>query len=363
MKNQKLFVTASLLTAILSKGAFAQEALDDRWYIAPTVSYLGLDDDRMTSRSGHGLSVGLGKAVSEHINVEGKVIYNRYQHQNDRSLDTKYQWDTFGAALDVQYYLWRDTLSPYVAASAGVMDSNVSGGNAVGFIADAGVGVAYEINDALSIRSDVRYRFNDNINDNITSGNRSRYNDMVVNVGFVIPFGAKPSSAPASAPVQEPFVKETILPKSEKAKITNPDLDGDGVLNAMDQCPNTPEGYFVNEQGCDLSAPVLKGVNFAVNSSALNEESKTNLDKVAEELINYPKKGMIEVQGHTSSSGAEEYNMTLSQKRAEVVADHLKNEGVSNDITAVGYGETSPIADNATKAGKAANRRVAIIWK
>jgi outer membrane protein OmpA-like peptidoglycan-associated protein len=67
----------------------------------------------------------------------------------------------------------------------------------------------------------------------------------------------------------------------------------------------------------------------------------------------------IEIRGHTDNVGSEESNHTLSHKRAQAVLEELAKNGVSRDrMTAMGFGETQPIADNATKEGRAKNRRV-----
>lgn len=103
---------------------------------------------------------------------------------------------------------------------------------------------------------------------------------------------------------------------------------------------------------------VLKGVNFANNSAQLTSESTVILDDVAATLV---KRGDIraEVAGHTDDRGAADYNRSLSQRRAESVRSYLVSKGVdASRLTARGYGEDSPIADNKTSAGRAENRRV-----
>jgi len=327
MKHRKLLTAISLVATIFAKNAVASHSYDDRWYVSPTVSYLWLDDDRLTSRSGHGASLGLGKAINKNINLEVKGIYNRYQDQNGKNLANKYQWDTFGAAVEAQYYLSRGKISPFFVASVGAMDSNIAGQNALGFIGDAGAGLAYKISKNLSVRSDVRYRFNDNFNKDITLGNRARYNDLSVNVGFVIPFGAKSSSSTGHKCHKH---EEKIAQIAKKVESINKDLSG---------------------------------VNFRVNSAILGAKSKATLDHVSTKIIKFADKGEIEIQGHTSSSGSNKINMVLSNKRAQSVANYLKSKGVKNNIIAKGYGEEVPIADNSTREGRLANRRVVIIWK
>jgi OOP family OmpA-OmpF porin len=86
------------------------------------------------------------------------------------------------------------------------------------------------------------------------------------------------------------------------------------------------------------------------------------LDGVAQSLISYPLKDDLEVHGHTSSEGSNAYNMKLSQKRSQSVANYLASKGVSNRLIARGYGESQPIANNNTEQGREQNRRVELIW-
>ena len=139
------------------------------------------------------------------------------------------------------------------------------------------------------------------------------------------------------------------------------DNDGDGVLDVNDQCPDTPEGAEVDANGCpkvEKRDLILKGVNFELNSANLTPESSATLDQVAESMTIWDTI-TIEVAGHTDSTGSAEYNQKLSQARAETVLNYLASKGISRDrMKAVGYGETMPIADNATPEGRAKNRRV-----
>ncbi len=142
------------------------------------------------------------------------------------------------------------------------------------------------------------------------------------------------------------------------------DSDGDGVNDALDKCPGTPKGKKVDEKGCEIlfdevrSTLVLKGVNFEFNSADLTPNSRTILDSVAASLREW-KEIRVEVAGHTDSIGSDGYNKTLSQRRAESVRKYLVSKGVDGSrLTAKGYGESKPIADNGTDAGRAENRRV-----
>lgn len=103
----------------------------------------------------------------------------------------------------------------------------------------------------------------------------------------------------------------------------------------------------------------LPGVVFAEGSAQLTPEAKAILEAVASRLVR--EEGSLEVAGHTSSTGSAEFNMMLSQKRAESVRDFLISQGVeASRLTAQGYGEEQPVATNETKAGQQANKRVEI---
>lgn len=108
---------------------------------------------------------------------------------------------------------------------------------------------------------------------------------------------------------------------------------------------------------------VLEGVNFDFDESVIRPEDQANIDKDIATLEQWGKVN-IEVAGHTDSRGSDEYNMTLSQQRADAVRNHLIKKGIEADrLTAVGYGESQPVADNATDEGRFKNRRVELIQK
>lgn len=183
------------------------------------------------------------------------------------------------------------------------------------------------------------------------------------------------------------------------------DSDGDGVFDGLDRCPDTPAGVKVNTEGCPLdsdgdgipdykdncptvpapgtadgcppkaaepaapeavepAAPrkmTLNGVNFDFDSARLRPESIAILDKAVATLKGWGDV-KVEVAGHTDSVGTDEYNLNLSQSRAETVRAYLIDKGIPADrLTAKGYGESMPEADNDTAEGRFKNRRVELI--
>jgi len=105
---------------------------------------------------------------------------------------------------------------------------------------------------------------------------------------------------------------------------------------------------------------ILEGVNFSTDSAKLKPESRVILDNAADTLKSWDDvKVMIEVAGHTDSTGTDAYNQKLSERRAETVRAYLIEKGIAADrLIAKGYGESQPVADNRTKEGRYKNRRV-----
>ena len=191
------------------------------------------------------------------------------------------------------------------------------------------------------------------------------YNDIIVNLGVQIPLSAQPEPVPDAV---EPV-----------AVVASGDADGDGVADDRDQCPDTVAGIAVDGTGCAPAptpvepAPpaeptletakagdriVLHGVNFETARATLTTNAKTILDQVADKLLARAEL-RVEVGGHTDARGSDAYNQDLSERRAQSVMAYLTERGIGAErLTAVGYGEAQPVADNETDDGRERNRRV-----
>ena len=123
------------------------------------------------------------------------------------------------------------------------------------------------------------------------------------------------------------------------------------------------EGAKVERVGEGIKVTFDSGILFAVNSYQLSEQSKEEIAKLAEILQKYEDTNIM-FAGHTDNTGSEEYNLELSEERAKAVAEYAAFTGVdASRMTITGYGESDPIADNSTVAGRAENRRVEVaIW-
>lgn len=155
-----------------------------------------------------------------------------------------------------------------------------------------------------------------------------------------------------------PFTPEGVQVESNGCAV---DSDGDGVPDYLDQCPETPLGTVVDTTGCAYKIVKLEGVNFAFDSSNLTDEAKRILDSAVSRIKGHSSSSFT-VEGHTDSYGSDAYNQQLSERRAKAVMNYLISRGVpASSLSAVGKGESYPIASNDSREGRAQNRRVVVI--
>ena len=143
-----------------------------------------------------------------------------------------------------------------------------------------------------------------------------------------------------------------------------PDADGDGVGDAQDKCPN--EAGIAANNGCPgvsaeaeaVFAQALRGIQFESSKDIIKGESYNILTNVVKVMKDNPSYKLF-IQGHTDSQGDDGFNQKLSEDRAAAVKQWLVNKGVSSSrMRTAGFGETVPVADNGTAAGRKQNRRV-----
>ena len=120
-------------------------------------------------------------------------------------------------------------------------------------------------------------------------------------------------------------------------------------------------GIDVQRQGDNIVLNMPSDITFAVAQSDIQSQFYGPLDQIAETLRQYPQT-VIDVVGHADSTGSDDYNQALSERRAASVASYLVSRGVLRDrLFAAGRGESQPIASNATEQGRAQNRRVEVV--
>ena len=119
-------------------------------------------------------------------------------------------------------------------------------------------------------------------------------------------------------------------------------------------------GVSVTRVGDNITLNMPGNITFATNSADLNAGFYDVLTSVSL-VVNQFEQTVIEVAGHTDSTGSDAYNQQLSERRARSVASYLQSQGISSQrMITVGMGESRPVADNSTDAGRAQNRRVEI---
>ena len=136
--------------------------------------------------------------------------------------------------------------------------------------------------------------------------------------------------------------------------ISNVDSDGDGVPDDQDKCPNTPNGAQVDKDGCWA----YHGVFFDFDQYNIKPESKLLFDN-AIKVLNINSGLTVEIQGHTDDVGTADYNLKLSERRAQAVKDYLVARGINpSRLTVKGFGMSNPSVPNDSEKGRAYNRRV-----
>jgi OOP family OmpA-OmpF porin len=197
---------------------------------------------------------------------------------------------------------------------------------------NAGLGFKYFFDETVALRLDANQVWYGKKSDGYEGHPGRRIYSPVITAGLTFQLGATPGCI---------------------------DPDGDGVCDPYDKCPGTPAGYRVDADGCPITVSITLDVKFDFDKAVVKPQYRSEVEKAATFLSQHPGSTAV-VEGHTDSRGADAYNQRLSERRANAVRDYLVSQfGIdSNRVTAVGYGESRPIADNNTDAGRAQNRRV-----
>lgn len=360
------------VAATLVTPAIAEERRDTI-YINPFAGFQYFDDKRSLDESA---TYGFGVEYRFLPNWAIEGVYSRANadHKNG-SGDSDFE----EVRVDGTYYFAdpEEKWNPYVSLGAGHADfgndssrMGTSGSNHDETRVNVGTGVRYNVTDRFSLRGDLR---------EFHGIDESTF-DTQVSLGFSLAFArttTSPSSAPAPAPVpakpadtdndgvidsrdQCPGTKAGVAVNTAGCEL---DADNDGVVNSVDQCPNTTAGADVDATGCEGVTETIETfeveVQFPLNSAEIGDSYDDEIRRVANFLKANPET-IVEIAGHSDSTGAADYNLNLSQLRAEAVAARLTDAlGVNPArVSATGYGETQPIASNDTAEGRATNRRV-----
>ena len=394
MSIMRPLALAALATAIATP-ALAESR--QTVYLTPFIGFQLFDDARDLSETGI-TGIGVEYRFAPHWAVE--AVYSK------DTADRKYvngSSDFEDIRLDGTYYFaaQEESWNPYLSVGAGQTDFGddklsyqTLGSDHDETRVNVGGGFRYNVGDRVSLRAEVR-EFHGVGEDTF---------DTQALLGFSLAFNRTTSDS-SPQPMQPADGDNDGVPDTRDQCPGTPagasvdsngcerDADGDGVADSRDQCPATPAGARVNNRGCELDGDkdgvvnsmdqcpgtkagatvdatgcegvtetvktVELNVTFPTNSSVIGDRFDNEIRQVADFMRKNPKTS-VEIAGHSDSRGDDDYNRFLSQRRADSVASRLTGPlGVSADrVSAVGYGEAEPVANNNTAAGRAENRRV-----
>jgi OOP family OmpA-OmpF porin len=344
------------------------------FHLAPIVHGVLTDRDRAVDDAA-AFTLAAGFPVHAKWDVELNLFRGHFDRDGGGRLDLD------AAGFNVLHVFRRDAMhAPFALLGVGAQraESSSNDSSTDGY-ADAGLGLlttfrrSEETGAALSLRWEARARYD------LAGG--AEHLDYFFGVGLQYAFGsARARSAAAAVPAPAAAPRELadedrdgVADRDDRCRGTaqgrtvgtdgcEPDIDADddNVANDVDACPDTPRGTRTDARGCELRQEIrLPLVTFEYGSDRLKPEASTTLDEAVATLRLNPDV-RIEVAGHTDARGSDAYNLDLSQRRAEAVRRHLIEKGVTNVLTARGYGEREPIADDTTEAGRSENRRVVL---
>ncbi len=319
----------------------AVSSYDGRWYIAPTVGAYFNDSDRNTSSRQFYYGLGFGRYFSPNMSLD--LFIDRTSRRIDNKvfaggpIPNNRNWANTSIGAAARFYArdwnaWR----PY--ALVGIMGSRHQSFSESGWspAADLGAGLSKTMGQSTDFRMEAAYRYDW---DNKTQRAENGYGDWYLGFSVVARFGT-PAAAPAPVAVQAPpAAPEAPAPVEE---------------------PILPQHVVIDLRGVNFKFDRPKAGETDISKSLAEPtaDSMSVLEQAADTLQRYPEM-RVTVAGYTDSIGTEAYNQKLSERRAKIVYDYLISHGIdaSRLDGPIGHGESGPIADNDTEAGRAQNRR------
>lgn len=296
--------------------------------------YLIPDNDRLSGSNEFNRAGGVGAELGYRITkpVELRLSYTRFAAELDRGSNIQ---GINQYAVDALYFPTEENF--YLLGGANLLDFSSKTEPAI----NLGMGYRQYFTTQFAgyVEGKGNYQFDD------------KYTDAIAQVGLIYFFGANEQVA-------------KVEPVAYVAPVAK-DSDKDGVIDSVDQCPNTPRADKVDKVGCtiftkeQLSYRLL--VNFDNDKADVKPEFYGEIAKVATFLKQYPQVD-VTIDGHTSAAGSAPYNQKLSEKRAQAVAKLLVSKyGIdAKRLQPVGYGETKLLDKSNTAKAAQMNRRIEI---
>lgn len=342
-----------------ANAAFAEQL--SGFSITPSAGLRTLDRDLQLDDAYYG-SLGLGYKFATRWGFELTYQLGEAIHEQQAN-----EIDIEQLRFDALYHFDRDgQVQPFIMLGGGEERWDTGSNTYTNSVFNAGVGLQIWLNDWASLRTDLRV-INDLDNE---------HTSYAAGLGLrLLLGGSKPKPEPvlhlpADTDGDAVFDDFDNCPDSpagaevdENGCSVLVDDDQDGITNAEDACPDTSFGAKVDERGCYILITETKEIRlqieFAPDSVKVPGGSYTEIAAVAEFMREHPLTD-VHIEGHTDDTGAAAYNLTLSQQRAQAVADVLVEQyGIAaSRVAATGYGEADPLAANNSPANRARNRRV-----
>ncbi len=264
--------------------------------------------------------------------------------------DTGDKFKVFYPSANVAYNFVFGKFVPFVKAGAGayIMDPE-NGSSETDFGVNYGAGLKYFFTQNLAFRAEADHFID------TESGTGTHNLQALAGLSFFFGNCKKAEAVKRAGEVKKAAV-ETVAAVAPVAEETPAP-----AAVEQQEVVFVPAPQPVKEEVLTLTKEknlVLHGITFANGSASITPESEKVLNAVYAALVAAPDFS-VEIQGHTDSTSSDAFNLKLSQTRANAVKDYLVKKGIAeNRLAAKGYGEAQPIADNATKEGRAANRRI-----
>lgn len=360
MKKNIISLTVAASLGLSAFAVSAEDMYRGAWYALPGLSYMDTDSDLEADNGGGGF-LKLGKELSEHWDIQAGIGYNRASEDTGiPGVGGRYKQTTVG--VDALYMFSRDKFRPFLLAGLGVARNNVdysapgidASDSRTSWMANVGFGAQYLFSDNFGLQADLRHQWSraDTVFDNgvVDKDSNELIGNTLLSIGGIFRFGAPAPVVAVAEPVAEPAPAPMAEPAPEPAPAPAP-------------APVVEEPCKPKFQTVTLQAEKL----FGFDKFKLNGDSVVEVDDVVKTLKEHPEFDVVVVTGHTDRIGSEQYNQKLSEKRAEIIKQHLVGHGIeASRIRAVGKGESQPIVECKGIKGKklieclAPNRRVVI---
>lgn len=333
-------VSAAVLMGLASTAALSQSQNDEHTYFGVRLGLANSDSDRFININDEAFDYDSGFS---HL-AYGLQLGHRWANGWEiRAYYDRLDTDVVGASDDDGHMYGADGIYNFrngIFLGAGINSTEFN--DATDRFFRGTVGYTIPFADRWNARVEYAYQTSSDFDD--------QYLGMSIN--YLFGFASQQRTEPRPEP-------QTVAPEPD----TTLDSDGDGVPDSRDQCPNTPRGHVVDEDGCTVMVEQNIRhelvVNFEFDSAEVRNRFYGDIEELAE-LMQEHSDVSIEIGGHTDLIGPADYNQGLSERRAQSVKDTLVERfNISADrISTRGYGMRRPIVDEISLDANPRNRRI-----